>query len=190
MFADDPSRLSAEPLTLAQYVSALIETLGARHPAALARMRLVVGRLRARIALDAESCDVSFGEDGLVVQAANETAAVDGSTAVDGKGSTDSGAVLDLLDGYLEVTEVILSGRLRITGKAEDVAKMFTAIEILLDASPRTPDLQLLAARFRRERIEATFSIRPSEARSPSNSGAAEHALLQRLGLLADASNL
>jgi len=178
MSADDTSTPSAERLTLAQYVAALIETLGTHHPGALARMRLVVGALRARITLDDETCEVYFGEGGLVVQPANQTA------AVDGEGSTDSGAVLSLLDGYQEVAEAILNGRLSVTGKAEHVVKMFTAIEILLDASPRTPALQSLAARFRRERKGKSVSTESQGPRRPSGSEAAEQALLRRLGLL------
>ncbi|MCI0390630.1 MAG: hypothetical protein MOB07_17935 [Acidobacteria bacterium] len=178
MSADNPSMPSAERFTLAQYIAALIESLGAHYPGALARMRLVVGDLHARITLDDETCDVYFGEEGLVVQPANETA------AVDGEGAIDSGAVLSLLDGYLEVAEAILNGRLSVTGKAEHVVKMFTAIEILLDASPRTPALQSLAARFRRERHGTLVSTESHRARQPSGSEAAEQALLQRLGLL------
>lgn len=178
MSADDPSTPSAERFTLAQYITALIETLGSHHPDALARMRLVVGDLRARIRLDDEACDVYFGEEGLVVQPANKTA------AVDGEGSTDSGAVLSLLDGYQEVAEAILTGRLSVTGKADHVVKMFTAIEILLDASPRTPALQSLAARFRRERHGTLVSTESHGARRISGSEAGEQALLRRLGLL------
>ncbi len=40
-----------------------------------------------------------------------------------------------------------LDGRLCVSGVAEDVVRMFVAIEILLDASPRTPALQALACR-------------------------------------------
>ena len=144
-------------------------------------MRLVVGALRARIALDEESCVAYFTEDGLVVQPVEET------TVVDGEGSTDSGTVIALLDGDLEVTEAILDGRLLATGKAEDIVKMFTAIEILLDAAPRTPALQLLAQRFRRERVGTSFFTRPNRATS-SDTRAAEHALLKRLGLLPETS--
>jgi len=185
MFADDSSLLSAEPFTLGQYIAALIETIGVHHPSALQRMRLVVGGLRARIGLDNEEYDVYFDEEELVVQLAAK------ETAVDGAGATDSATVLALLDGYLEVTDAILDGRLDVMGKAEDVARMFTAIEILLDASPRTPALQSLALRFRSERGKGTgmsFSDMPG-AWYPFASKAAEQALLQRLGLLPDKSD-
>jgi hypothetical protein len=60
--------------------------------------------------------------------------------------------VLDILNGYLEVNQAILSGRLLVQGEVEDLNRIFIAIEILLDASPRTPALQQLAVRFARER--------------------------------------
>jgi hypothetical protein len=183
MSAENTPSNSEEPFTLAQYIAALIETLDARDPAALARMRLVVGGLRARIGLDAESCDVSFVEGRLVVQPSDEGA------SVDGEGATDSGTVLALLDGHLEVTDAILGGRLRVTGKAEDIAKMFIAIEILLDASPRVPELQRLAGRFRRERLGFSLRDRVSGPQT-SSSPESEIALLSRLGLLPNLSNL
>jgi hypothetical protein len=73
------------------------------------------------------------------------------------------------------------------TGKAEDSVKMFTAIEMLLDAAPRTPALHRLAPRFRRERVGTSFFTRPNRATS-SDTRAAEHALLKRLGLLPETS--
>ena len=64
----------------------------------------------------------------------------------------DSRTVLDLLNGYLEVNEAILSGRLEVLGNANDVSRMFVAIDILLDASSRTPELHELARSFEADR--------------------------------------
>jgi hypothetical protein len=131
------------PLSLGGYVEALVTSLGAGDPEALARLRRVVGPRRARIVLDDAAIDVEFRGDRLVVSPA-------GSARVHGEGATDRDAVLDLLDGHLEVTDAILDGRLRVRGATDATVRMFTAIEILLDASSRVPALQALASHFRR----------------------------------------
>jgi len=173
-------------LTLSEYVTTLIEALGTSNPAALARMRQVVMRRRARIILDDEAVDISFGLDGLAIlpSKADET--------VSGTGQTNSATVMDLLDGHVEIADVILDGRLNISGLPEDIARMFMAIEILLDASPRTPELQGLAARFRRERRESRVIAMPSRGKTlgyPFSSGVTERELLARLDLLPDDSD-
>lgn len=171
-------------MKLGVYIEALINTFGASNPAALARMRQVVGERRARIILDDEAVDISFGPAGLRVQ----TEA--GESEVNGIGETDSITILALLDGYLEVADVILDGRLHVSGEPEDIIRMFVAIEILLDASPRTPALQALAARFRRERRPRRLSI-PDRRRAswyPFSSDESEVDLLAQLDLLPEDS--
>jgi hypothetical protein len=169
------------PLKLGEYIAALIDALGDANPAALSRMRRVVGERRARIILDDEAVDVFFDDGSLHVQTATD------KTKVDGIGETDSATVLALLDGYLEVEAAILNGRLRVFGAQEDITRMFAAIEILLDVSPRTPTLQRLAARFRRERREQR-GLPVSDQRRvtwyPFGSRASEYELLARLDLL------
>ena len=96
--------------------------LGEADPAALERLRQTVGGHRARLRLDDEAVDVRFDPDGLRVE---EPA----GEPVDGEGETDRATVLDLLDGYLEVTDAILDGRLRVTGAVDEIARMFAAIE-------------------------------------------------------------
>ena len=177
----DESLNTAPELKLGEYIVALIDALGDANPAALSRMRRVVGERRARIILDDEAVDVFFDAGGLRVQtAANET-------EVNGVGETDSATVLAMLDGYLEVEAAILNGRLRVFGAQEDITRMFAAIEILLDASPRTPTLQMLAARFRRERREKR-GLPVSDPRRvtwyPFGSRASEYELLAQLDLL------
>ena len=185
MSTDPKAGPPSSRLNLHQYVDALIGVLGSGHPGALARMRQVVGNRRARIGLDDEAVDIAFGPEGLVVEPAARR------EGVDGEGETDTETVLALLDGYLEISEAILGGRLRVSGTAEDVVRMFAAIEILLDASPRTPGLQALAARFRTERGERRGGLSAARHRAcyPFGSEAGEREMLGRLDLLPDPSS-
>jgi hypothetical protein len=171
--------MSIEPpcRTLAEYVAELIARLGAADPAALERMRTVVDGRRARIVLDDEAVDVAFAGDDLLVEPA-------GTGAPDGTGATDRPTTLELLDGYLEVTDAILDGRLDVTGTVDDVERMFLAIEILLDVAARAPALQDLAADYRADPCRE-----PRRAPPPPSSVTGrepERALLDRLGLLPD----
>jgi len=166
-------------------VSALIETLGLADPAALARMQQVVRGRRARIRLDEEVVEIRFAGGELVVEPARSPAAVDGA------GGTDRATVRDLMDGKLEVSDAISSGRLDVVADVDAVAAMFAAIEILLDASSRSPELAALAREFReRSALEphrgplrdlAGAAPRPAE-----RAGARELALLAALDLLPD----
>lgn len=154
--------------------------LGAGDPAALARLRQAVGGRRARIRLDDETIEVAFADGALTVEP--------GGGRVDGEGETDRQTVLDLLDGWLEVSDAILDGRLRVFGTREAVPRMFLAIEILLDGSARLPALQGLARDFRDD------PCRPPPGRprrgsrrapwDPAGVGEAERMLLARLDLL------
>jgi hypothetical protein len=181
----EPSPPPGAGRTLGEYVSALIETLGRADPAALVRMQQVVRGRRARIRLDDEEVEIRFAGGTLVVVPARSPAPVDGT------GGTDRATVLDLMDGNLEVSDAISSGRLDVVADVDAVAAMFVAIEILIDASSRSPELQALAREFRersarrpplgpvRERAGAT--PRPAE-----RTAAREHSLLARLDLLPD----
>jgi hypothetical protein len=108
--------------------------------------------------------------------------------AVDGEGATDRQTVLDILDAYVEVTDAILDGRLAITGATDDVARMFVAIEILLDGSTRIPSLQQLARDFREDPCREPR--RPPKRRSratrwhPSGGDDSELCVLDRHDLL------
>jgi hypothetical protein len=168
--------MSIEPpcRTLTEYVGELVARLGAADPEALERMRAVVDGRRARIVVGDEAVDVRFSGDDLLVEPA------DG--APDGTGMTDRATTLELLDGYLEVTDAILDGRLDVTGTVDDVERMFLAIEILLDVAARAPALQDLAADYRADPCRE-----PRRAPPPPLSvarGESERALLDRLGLL------
>ena len=183
MSTEEISPLPSTPPTLSQYVDALISVLGAAHPSMLARMRLIVGDRRARIVLDDEAVEVAFDQERLKVQP------LTGNIALSGEGATDTATVLELLNGYLEVSDAILSGRLRVFGEAEDIIRMFMAIEILLDAAPRTPALQSLAARFcsdRRPQSRPHVSGRYRVSWYPFRCGVNELKLLEDLDLLPD----
>lgn len=128
--------------TLAEYVTALVDRLGSDEPPSLSRLRHVVGSRRARIRLDKEVVLVQFEGPRLVVVADGDDATVDGA------GGTDRETTLALLAGEAELTDTIVSGRLDAHGEVEDLARIFIAIEILLDASSRSPLLQELAREF------------------------------------------
>jgi hypothetical protein len=178
--------LPGKAWTLGEYIEALISALGSTHPSALARMREVVGDREARIVLDDEAVDVVFENRSLQVRPALTDANVEGTPT--GMGITDSATVLDLLDGYIEVADSILDGRIRVFGSPEDVSRMFLAIEILLDMSSRTPALQALAFRFQTERRDRRASPLPATHGSwyPFGCQVNELELLARNDLLPD----
>jgi len=181
LFTHSVISLPARPLTLAEYIAALIALLGETSPAALTRLKLIVGDRQARISLDDESVEVVFDQSGLLVL----PLAHDGKLA--GEGSTDTATVLELLNGELELADAILNGRLSVAATAENISRIFSAIEILLDAAPRTPALQQLAARFQRERLRHLQRIKPAVGPSnwyPFSSAQEELSLLARLDLL------
>ncbi len=162
-------------------------TLGRADPGALARMRQVVGGRRARIRLDDEEVDVRFVAGTLLVEPAS------GPAAVDGAGGTDRATVLDLMDGNLEVSDAISSGRLDVVADVDAVAAMFAAIEILIDASSRSPELQALAREYREQSArepprEPVRDRAGGTARPEERVAARERALLTRLDLLPDAA--
>jgi hypothetical protein len=168
-------------MSLGEYIAALINTVQTEHPAAFDRLLQVVLSLRARIVLDEEAVDISLGIDGIQVESAHK------DDAVDGVGAMDTATVVALLDGLMEVSSAILDGRIQVTGSLENVARMFLAIEILLDVSARTPKLQNLARRFLSERA-ALRAIHPLQSARinwyPFSCTNGEFELLQRLGLL------
>lgn len=177
MFAAAPPPTKPAPCrTLAQYIEMLIATLGEHEPASLLRLREVVGARRARITLDDETVLVRFVRDRLAVEEAIRDVAADGS------GETDRLTTLELLDGDLEVTEAIMQGRLRAAGEVEGLVRMLQAIEILLDASTRVPELQQLSAAYIRDPCRVARPPRGS-ARGGGGDGA-EAGILRRLDLM------
>lgn len=139
--------------SLADYVRGLLTALDASDPSAGWRLRQLVDGRSAVLVLDDEQVRVHTTPDGDVVVDDDPA-----GPAADGVGITDRRTVLDLLDGTLEVSAAVLDGRLQARGAPRDVAAIFTAIEIILDASTRSPQLQHLAADYRAD------PCRPSHA--------------------------
>jgi hypothetical protein len=167
--------------SLGEYIVELVARLEAGDAEAVRRMREVVGPRRALVRLDDESVSIGFDSEGRL-----DVGPAEGQ--IDGSGATDRQTVLDLQDGYVEVRDAILDGRLEVTGDTDAVARMFVAIEILLDGSARIPSLQALARDFRADpcRPPRGRPVRPSRHGpwQPTGGDAREIALLERLGLL------
>jgi len=130
-------------MTLANYIIALLEALRHCDPDAYGRVCHVVGQRSARIQLDDEVVIARMHLGALQVESGT-----DGGGDVSGEGRTTSATVLALLDGSLEVSEALLNDAISVQGELEQVNRMFQAIEILLDASPRCPELQALNRDF------------------------------------------
>jgi hypothetical protein len=167
--------MSTEPprRSLAEYVSELMVRLGSADPAALARLREIVGARRAAISLDDEAIEIRWARDRFQVTPA-------GAGQVDGTGATDRQTVLDLVAGRLEIHEAILDGRLHVIGEIGDVERIFLAIEVLLDAAARAPALQALAEDYRADPCRPRRR-RVSRAKPPVDT---ERDVLNRLDLL------
>jgi hypothetical protein len=169
--------------SLREYVHELIARLGHADRGAVTRLHSVVGERRARIVVDSEAVQARFLGGELRVTDA-------GLDDDDGVGVTDRDTVLDLMDGYVEVSEAITTGRLQMIGSVENVERMSIAIEILLDGATRTPSLQELARDYRadhqqQDRSQAALSPRrpaPDEARNEAAFATRE--LLRKLDLL------
>ena len=153
--------------SLARNIAELVRRLGASDPAALDRLRSIVGDRRAWIGLADEAVEVAFDpESGLVVTAltgpvvlaAFEPAPADrwavgpvdgvAGRAVDGVGATSHQVVVDLMNGRREVTDAIIDGDIEVRGSADAVLALFAAVDILIDAAARIPSLRELAARY------------------------------------------
>lgn len=170
--------------SLGEYIEELVRRLAEGEPFGAERLRQIVAGRRARIVLDEEAVDVSWGPTGLAWMPAEN------GVAIDKLGVTDRATVLDVLDGYLEVTEAIDTGRLRIRGALDEATRMFLAIEVLLDAATRVPSLQRLAREFRLDTPASppTAAGEPPERRRAPETrrdpGPRERNLLERLDLL------
>ncbi|MBV8201408.1 MAG: hypothetical protein JOZ15_12365 [Acidobacteria bacterium] len=172
--------------SLGEFVLALVARLGEGDPAAAARLREVVGARHARITLDDQTVEVWFTPHGQLVTG-------EAGGRMDGEGSTQRVTTLRLLDGEMEVSEAILAGSLEAVGEVDEVARMFQAIEILLDGAVRNPALQTLARDYRAQSGRAGGPRLGHPEAAARTSGAAmdggglleqELELLRRLDLL------
>lgn len=162
--------------TFAEFVVALIDALERGEPALAKRLRELVGRRVARMALDGEAIDVLYRRGRLVVTPAGAT-----QRKPDGLGSTDRATAAALLDGRVEVQTAIIDGRLELRGDIDAISRIGVAIEILLEASARVPELRALAEEFR-----ASVGIGGATAEAMRDDTELEIALLARLRLLTE----
>ncbi|MEA3203450.1 MAG: hypothetical protein QOI63_1125 [Thermoplasmata archaeon] len=167
---------------LGEYVTLLVETLRGADPPRFRRLRDGVGGRRALIAVDREAVVVSFAGDDLRIEIPGP------GVGWDGAGWTTRAAVLEMLDGYLEVGAAVAAGRLDLLGAPQDVTAMFHAIEVLLDATPRVPALVAVAKAYRLDPCLAPRTQPPAQSpcgpRYPFSPSLAEEGMLRRLGLL------
>jgi hypothetical protein len=166
--------MSTELTRLRRWIHALVDALDGDIWGAGTRLRDVVGGYSARIALDDETVLVSMPDGRL------EWHEPDAPVSVDGEGGTTTDVVLAILDGRLEVTDAVERGLVQAAGSPEAVVRMFHAIELILDASARVPELRRLADDFRREAGTLRRGDVPEPPRPP---GARELRLLDRLGV-------
>lgn len=171
--------------TLGQYVAELVRRLEEGEPHALARLREIVGDRAAHIALDAETVRVRFVDGRLRVRSAGPR------DRVHGAGGTDRATTLDLLDGYTDPASALLAGRLEACGEIDALARIFQAVEVLLDGASRIPALQAMERDYRRDPCRpAAATLLPRRASflalAPDAPDADEGALLARLDLLPD----
>jgi putative sterol carrier protein len=175
--------VSSEPVgrrSLAWYIREFVAVVDAHDRYAAARLRLAAGDRRARITLDDETVVVRFEAGGLVVSG-DEPA-----LAVDGEGRSDSWTVADILDGRIEATDALLTGRVEAIGDLDAVAAMLHIIDIVLDIAVRAPELQLLARELVASLGERQAGGVPNMAWYPHDVTDAELAVLGRLDLLPD----
>ena len=169
--------------SLAEYIVLLQSRLEAEDETAAGRLRDAVGDRTAVIVLDDERVEVRFEGTRLIV-----SSTLTGET--DGSGTTTRATTLDLIGGYLEVTDAVLDGRLDLIGTVDSIAAIGQAIEILIDGSSRIPRLQQLARDFGDDPCRAAAGMRssgPMERQTafyPDPPREDERALLTRLGLL------
>jgi hypothetical protein len=167
-------------MTLGEYIRALVAMLHVCNRVAYDRLCHVVGTRVACIQLDDQAVYVRVRDGILILETASGT-----GVRADGQGATDSETVLALLRGDLAVFEAILDDRLSIHGDIEQINRMFQAIDILLDVSPRCPAMQGLSAQFVEESLPSKMSPAISMLNwYPFAVNAAELAFLTRFGLL------
>jgi hypothetical protein len=162
-------------MKLGEYVRGLIDCVERYEPESAVALRRAAGDGVHRIQLDDEVIDVRFVRGRLHVRKRRRA---------DGEGSTDRAVAYALLDGTLDFYDALDSGRLHLRADLDHLTRMWSAVEILLDASTRVPAMRELSRAFRGDRpaLSAIDGFRrPDETET-------EIALLARLDLLNDVS--
>jgi hypothetical protein len=163
---------------LAGYLRLLFDRLHRWEPDRAAAIRRLVGRRRARIMLGNEAAVIYFTGRRFV---AREVPAAPNMKAP--YGVTERATVIAILAGFLELSDAIADGWLDLRGTTDDVIDMCAAIEVLIDASTRIPELQALARDFRNDPKTGPFKARVNLAEHRSllsQAAEAEAALLYR----------
>lgn len=165
--------MSTERRSLQAWIGALVTALEDDPWGAAERLRDVVGGYTARISLDDETVVVSMPAGALAWE-------TELGAAVDGEGSTTTAAVVAILDGKLEVTDAVARGLVQARGSPEAVLRLFHAVELIVDASARVPELRRLEDEFRRAAGETGTDVAPEPWQQARTD---ELALLERLGV-------
>ncbi len=163
---------------LTYWLPALVDALDVDPAGAGTRLREVIAGRCARITLDDDTVIVEAGGDGRVTVRTD-----DPNSLPDGTGATTSDVVLALIDGLVEVDQVIESGALEIRSSIDDALWMHRVIELLLDGSSRVARLRELADAFR---LQAPPGDGAALVAWRDGGRAAEIDTLGRLGLLDD----
>lgn len=172
--------MSTETATvgLTHWLPALVDALELDPAGAGTRLWDVIAGRSARITLDDDTVIVEgLGAGRMSVRSDDPHARVDGT------GVTTSDVVLALLDGRVEVDQVIENGALEIRSSIDDALWMHSVIELLLDGSSRVGELRTLADDFRRRAPSGDRSVLVAWR---EGARAAEIDTLGRLGLLED----
>lgn len=160
---------------LSEWIAELVARLDLDPAGGGRRLRAVVEGRTARIRLDGETVLVSMRAGQLVVEEDRSDAPVNGT------GRTTSEVVLGILEGRLEVAVAVERGWIEVTGQDAETARLFHAVELLLDGSSRVPELRQLADEF----VSSRAGLAPRSS-PPAHDPAGEQALLARLGLGAE----
>lgn len=172
--------MSSETRHLRDWIIALFSALEEAEPKSASDLREIAGVSKARIVLDREGANVSFKGDELVVTRLRNT-----DTPQQPSGMTSRNTVIALLKGYLEVSEAISHGKIRLRGSVDEVMAICAIIEVLVAASARIPALQALSQEFLGETSGATARLDRSARHLKSRANRLkETALLSREGLL------
>ncbi len=173
------SRFRLPPRTLAGWIAAIVDATD-HEPLARARLRALAGAKTAAIGLDDQVVLVRFDSLGQLALGVEQ-----GGSDSDGRGSTSSACVRDMIAGRTEPTHAVLNGAIGIQGSPTAVAALLHIIEVVLDVSSRSPQLRALAREF--------VANEPPRVRTPPSARSTvdtdqedEVALLTRLGLIRD----
>ncbi|MDP5220444.1 hypothetical protein Q5Y75_24980 [Ruegeria sp. 2205SS24-7] len=172
--------MSNSPSHLRDWIIALYGALEEAEPHRAQAIRKLAGDQISRMVLDDDRVSVRFHDEVLRVTRLRATAKLKSPN-----GATDRQTVTALLLGYMEVSEAISLGYIRLRGTTDEVMAICAIIEILVDASTRIPTLQKNADTFLAATdSEAPRSDRRNRMARVQATAQRERALLGREGLI------